>query len=815
MFSTNLVIPKQNVHIALKEAWFHITARQEAPLKVQVLFAFLALSPALFSQQMTYSPYIQLGDNGTFGPTDQMVVAWQTNEPTPNAGSYRVDYGTTTAYGASAVATGRVVDNYLAVDSSLPVSPYSYGAHTDYLAVLSPLSFDTTYYYRVSGPGLPANGFTASFHTRKQSSVFSFAVEGDEGYFPQVPNSNPATLANYEARMAHLIYNAGSLSVPGAPARPPAEFVLNTGDNVYTVASEGTYRDYFFPVLNSDTDSNETGAPLLRSLPYFITIGNHDVGSTGVSVNMLADNSSPRFSGNLDGGDALAHFNNFYYPLNGPVGFDVQNTWTNNVSVANGMYFSYLGQSYTSPAAIEAFRASTTVNSGAGQKRQIDYMGNFSFDYGNAHFLFLDANPHLFSGNLPGGAPYNTPPPTFSPYPPGLRQWVINDLDSSKQLWKVVVYHQPGFSSGDATVANHQMRTVAKVLEDHGVNVVFNGHEHNYQRTLPIRATTRTANTPSTTAGTTAVNVDTNFDGVAQTVPDGVLYIVEGAGGNRDFDNNLAPPRGSGLGVDQDDSATGFYTPEAGLTVPQGPADWLDTNLSNREMVNFLPNAGTGQKITTKFKSKVFSFGHVLVNNNAMTLYQISEPLQTASSATSGNPAPYGTDVNNRPLNDPIPDTVLDGTTGTLLSAPATGTPALLDQWTITKPNVVSSVSVQLSAPPSATAGGALVYSLVVSNNGTLALNGTQARITLPANVTFADAASDFLTVQGNEVVSTIGRLAPGAQQVLQIKTRIAAGAATGSQVTASASLISGTALPVTANSVTTKIVNVPRFPAF
>ncbi len=31
------------------------------------------------------------------------------------------------------------------------------------------------------------------------------------------------------------------------------------------------------------------------------------------------------------------------------------------------------------------------------------------------------------------------------------------------------------------------MRQVAKLLEDHGVNMVFNGHDHNYQRSLPIR----------------------------------------------------------------------------------------------------------------------------------------------------------------------------------------------------------------------------------------------------------------------------------------------------------------------------------------
>src|SRR5262249_27534025 len=163
---------------------------------------------------------------------------------------------------------------------------------------------------------------------------------------------------------------------------------------------------------------------------------------------------------------------------------------------------------------------------------------------------------------------------------------------------------------------NNQMRAVAKLLEDHGVNIVFNGHEHNYQRTLPIRSTARTAGPVSTTAGSTAVFVDGNFNGATKTVPDGVLYVVEGAGGNRDFDGDFAPPRGSGGGVDQDDSATGTFTDAPGLIVPQGPASWLDTNLTSPEMVNFFSNAGQGAKITARFKSKGVSFGHVVLEGN-------------------------------------------------------------------------------------------------------------------------------------------------------------------------------------------------------
>lgn len=775
--------------------------------------AALVSAPAAFALQVTFAPYLQPGDNGPFGAQDQMVVAWQTDETTPNQGGYRVDYGTTTSYGSTASASGRLVDNYLSVDSTLPAGTNPYGTHTDYHAILPGLAYDTTYFYKVSGPGMPANGFTASFHTRKRGTQLSFIVEGDEGMFPADANTTPATIVDYEARIAHLMYNSTGITFPGEPVRPPADLFLNTGDNVYTTGSEDTYRDFFFPVLNSSVDSNETGAPIIRSFLYYITVGNHDVGSTGVNANLLSDNSAPAFSGNTGGGDSLAYFNNFYYPLNGTAGYDIQNTWNVNSSIPNGLVFTYQGNTYTSPAAINAFRNTTVVDSGSGPKQQFAYMTNYSFDDGNTHFLFLDANPHLFDGMLPSGSATTPPQPAFPDYPAGLRNWVINDLDSSKQTWKVVVFHQPSFSSGDATIVNNQMRTVAKTLEDHGVNIVFNGHEHNYQRTLPLRATSRAAAALSTTAGP-AVNIDTTYDGSTNTVPDGVLYIVEGAGGNRDFDGDFAPPRGSGLGIDQDDSATGPYTSAPGVTVNQGPADWLDTNLTNLEMGQYLSGAGTGPKITTKFKSHIFSYGHVVVNNNTFTLWQVSEPLLATSSATSSKPAPYGTDINGKPLNDPIPDTLLNATTGALISAPATGTPSLLDKFTITKPDVSASLVAQLSAPPSATANGALVYSVTLQNNSPYSLNGTQVRLTLPSALVYAGTL-DSTTIQGSDVVTTIGRLGAGAQTVVQIKTRVSASAGRGSSLSATASINSGTALPVVTNTVTTKVVSVPGLPIF
>lgn len=78
-----------------------------------VAAAMLSQSLSALAQKVTYKPYIESGDNGPFGSKDQMVVAWQTDEPTTNPSAYAVNYGRTTSYGHSLTPSGRGVDNYL------------------------------------------------------------------------------------------------------------------------------------------------------------------------------------------------------------------------------------------------------------------------------------------------------------------------------------------------------------------------------------------------------------------------------------------------------------------------------------------------------------------------------------------------------------------------------------------------------------------------------------------------------------------------------------------------------------------------------
>ena len=56
----------------------------------RIVFTLALLAGGLSAQEVTYLPYIQPGDAGTFGTTDQMVVAWQTNETAPNPTAFGV-----------------------------------------------------------------------------------------------------------------------------------------------------------------------------------------------------------------------------------------------------------------------------------------------------------------------------------------------------------------------------------------------------------------------------------------------------------------------------------------------------------------------------------------------------------------------------------------------------------------------------------------------------------------------------------------------------------------------------------------------------
>lgn len=67
-------------------------------------------------------------------------------------------------------------------------------------------------------------------------------------------------------------------------------------------------------------------------------------------------------------------------------------------------------------------------------------------------------------------------------------QWLENALQASSEEWKIAIFHHPIYSDGDRHGPNVALRVVLEPLfVKHGVDIVFSGHEHIYERLKPQR----------------------------------------------------------------------------------------------------------------------------------------------------------------------------------------------------------------------------------------------------------------------------------------------------------------------------------------
>lgn len=136
----------------------------------------------------------------------------------------------------------------------------------------------------------------------------------------------------------------------------------------------------------------------------------------------------------------------------------------------------------------------------AGRAPAADRGRYYSFDWGNVHFICLDSNDPLLKADTGTGKMF---------------EWLEDDLQRTTQFWRVAYWHHPPYASGpnssdpgQAFIYDILRNKMLLILERHGVQLVFNGHEHSYQRSRPIRA-----------------------DSVADDPNNGILYITTGGGG--------------------------------------------------------------------------------------------------------------------------------------------------------------------------------------------------------------------------------------------------------------------------------------------
>lgn len=257
------------------------------------------------------------------------------------------------------------------------------------------------------------------------------------------------------------------------------QFLIALGDIVYPTGRVSQYMAHYWKTYNDvETPSLATGAPLMATVPFYAILGNHDVAAKYPAIP-----------------DALGAYYFFQAPQQ---------------SAGDGPWATPLGSDET---AAQRFRAATPAS-----YPQLDA---YSFDVGPAHVLVLNSNR---SGNVDE---------------PELRSWVERDLTASKSRWKFVCYHAPAFHSSTEHYAEQAMRLWHPLFEAGGVDLVFNGHVHNYQRSAPLRFAPATGKRDKRGRVDGEFTLDRAFDGEANRRPQGIIHIVAGGGGATLYSKSL------------------------------------------------------------------------------------------------------------------------------------------------------------------------------------------------------------------------------------------------------------------------------------
>jgi hypothetical protein len=290
--------------------------------------------------------------------TNSIQVVWRT----PMAADSTVDFGTDQMMGAHIS------------DSALT---------TNHVLTLTGLLAGTEYFYRVRSTAGTTTAVSPvfSFRTLKPSGDFTFLVTGD---------SEDGSARKYQ--IARLM------------DQTQADLVFHCGDHMY----------YNFQLGREDYRTLSVFGPKMRSVPFYFSMGNHDINPTSFDQPFLQTFCLP----------------------------------TNPVTGTSHFY---------------------------------------SFDQGDAHFAvlflpWLTDVPELRPYQLTNGSPQYS--------------WLTNDLATSTKPWKFLFMHIPFANSGHHSldddnnngIVDHVelQQMLLPIAQRYGVQVVFSGHEHDYERSNPM-----------------------------------------------------------------------------------------------------------------------------------------------------------------------------------------------------------------------------------------------------------------------------------------------------------------------------------------
>ncbi|QOV88258.1 metallophosphoesterase [Humisphaera borealis] len=442
-----------------------------------VLFALVCVvgGPGIaIGQTVLALPYVQPGNTPGPDGLDAKIIAWVT-DATP--GAFTVDYGW------DGNPAKQALPSHVAIDIKAYTPPAKAGTMPATAPIKAPSApkpaaadDDDDHGPLKAAPKTPAQHYLKYIallpDLPADTSVWYRVRSKDalirEATFRTRSSSNKTIRFVAVGDLANGKEGQDAIAFQIAQARP--DFLIALGDIVYRAGRASEYMDHFWRTYSNGSGKDaRSGTSIMATTPFHVLLGNHDA-DTSLSVYP----------------DALAAYYFFHAPQNGP-GLGKWNTPLGRDAADSSAFRAAVGDSYPS-------------------------LGFYSFDNGPAHFLVIDNNGYSKLDD------------------PKLLQWIESDLAKSQAKWKFVNCHAPGFHSSPQHYSEQKMRSLAPIFERNGVDVVFAGHVHNYQRSYPLRF----APLPSK-AGERLVNgtftINRTFDGKSNTRAKGIVYIVSGGGG--------------------------------------------------------------------------------------------------------------------------------------------------------------------------------------------------------------------------------------------------------------------------------------------
>jgi hypothetical protein len=120
-------------------------------------------------------------------------------------------------------------------------------------------------------------------------------------------------------------------------------------------------------------------------------------------------------------------------------------------------------------------------------------VGNHEYDLdptAGGYFGYWDGPPHAYAVDVAGWHVVSIDSTEeYAQVAPGTAQfeWLRNDLETDGSDCTLVFFHHPPFSSG-LRAGDVRLAALWRLLADRGVDIVLNGHAHNYQRWVPMGA---------------------------------------------------------------------------------------------------------------------------------------------------------------------------------------------------------------------------------------------------------------------------------------------------------------------------------------